>query len=82
MAIALVIAQGIIQYGDTRWSLAAEAKETLQTMEQHIEEGLKTDILILTMKKNGASQEAIDAALLKQYEAQLKAMRDKQNGQD
>ena len=81
LAVALVIAQTIVQYGDTRWSMAAETQQTQQVMESHIEDGLEDSIMIINMKQAGATQAQIDAALLKTYEARLQAMRDKRNNQ-
>jgi hypothetical protein len=76
LAVALVIAQAIIQYGDTRWCLADDADQVENTIEQHIETELEDNIMIINMKQAGSTQAQIDAALKSKYEARLKALRD------
>lgn len=79
IVLLIVFGQAMIQYGDTRWTLAAEAQQDRQTVQTHIETELEDNIMIINMKQAGSTQAQIDAALKAKYEARLRALRNKKN---
>jgi len=78
LALIIMVWQGLVQFGDSRWSLAADTKQIQQQINDQQIDDLEDRLMVINMKRAGATQEQIDAALKEKYEARLNAIRQRQ----
>jgi len=73
--IFFLLGVGVVGFaGDKRYQLKTEARQ----MQQFQKEKLKVEILMLKLKSDGLTQEAIDKRIQDEYQAILDKMTDKE----
>lgn len=72
----VLVAVVTVKAGDYRYLRIANGEQIQRTLNEHEKNQLKTQIFVLDLKAGGATQEQIDAALLKRYKTELEDIKE------